>query len=142
MSAAVELRVILDKSVRNIKQQMARRCYLSANELRNASVRILGGSRGGKRYRVPGTGQYYTASAPGEPPAARSGTFMKSWQPSVQISSNSFLSRIESNVNVNGHNLGAILEYGTCKMAPRPHHEKIQQMALPKIIEIYKKPYF
>ncbi len=142
MSAAVELRVILDNSVRNIKQQMTRRCYRAANELRNASVHVLGGSRSGRSYLVPGTGQHYTASAPGEPPAARTGTFMKSWKPTIQTSGNSFISRIESNVNVNGHNLGTILEYGTSRMAPRPHHEKIQQMALPKIIKIYEEPYF
>jgi len=141
MSAAIELRAILNKDIESIKKQMARRCCRAANELRNASVRVLGGSRGGKRHRVPGTDAYYTASSPGEPPAARTGTFMKSWQPSAHISGNSFISRIESNVNVNGHNLGAILEYGTSKMAARPHHEKIQQMALPKIIKIYEEPY-
>lgn len=135
MSAAIELRVILDRDVRNIKQQMARRCSLAANELRNASVEVL---------RHAGSGRVYhghVASAPGEPPAPDSGTFMKSWKPTIHISDNSYISRIESNVNVNGHNLGAILEYGTCKMAPRPHHEKIQQMALPKIRAIYEKPY-
>ncbi len=142
MSASVELRAVIDQCVRDIKQQMERRCYRAANELRNASLVVLAGNRGGRRYRVPGTEQYYTASSPGEPPAARTGTFMKSWQPTTQISGNSFISRIESNVNVNGHNLGAILEYGTCKMAPRPHHEKIQQMALPKIRAIYEEPYF
>ncbi len=141
MSASIDLQAILNRDIEKMKRQLARRCVLAANELRNASVHVLGGSRGGRSYRVPGTGQYYTASSPGEPPAARTGTFMKSWQPSAHISGNSFISRIESNVNVNGHNLGAILEYGTSKMAPRPHHEKIQQMALPKIIKIYQKPY-
>ncbi len=137
MSASVELRAVLDQCVRDIKQQMASRCYRAANELKNASIEVL---------RHAGSGRVYhghVASAPGEPPAPDTGTFMKSWQPTTQTTGNSFISRIESNVNVGrGHNLGEILEYGTSKMAPRPHHERIQQMALPKIRAIYEEPYF
>ena len=39
--------------------------------------------------------------------------------------------------------LGEILEEGSPggKIAPRPHHEKIQQKALPAIMRIYNEPY-
>lgn len=40
----------------------------------NASLYVLRGKRSGKVYRVPNTGKTYRASAPGEPPAVRSGT--------------------------------------------------------------------
>ncbi len=142
MSAAIEFRAILNKDINSIKRQMASRCHRSANALRNAALDVLKGSRGGKRHRVPGTRKYYNASAPGSPPAVRTGTFRNSWQPTAICDGTSFISRIETNVNVNGHNLGAILEYGTSKMAPRPHHDRIREKALPKIREIYSEPYF
>ena len=40
---------------------------------RNQTVKNLSGSRSGIRYKVPGTNQYYTASAPGEYPAVATG---------------------------------------------------------------------
>ena len=43
---------------------------------------------------------------------------------------------------VNGYYLGEILEDGTGKMAPRPHHDKIKQKALRKVVRIYREPYF
>ncbi len=142
MSAAIEFRAILNKDINSIKRQMQSRCYRSANALRNAALDVLKGSRGGNKHRVPGTRRYYNASKSGEPPAVRTGTFRNSWQPTAICDGVSFISRIETNVNVNGHNLGAILEYGTSKMAPRPHHDKIREKALPKIREIYSEPYF
>lgn len=55
--------------------------FHASHELRNEWVRVLSGSRSGRRYRIPGTGKegvrgtgtYYTASAPGEAPASRFG---------------------------------------------------------------------
>jgi hypothetical protein len=41
--------------------------------LRNEVLRILTGQRTGRIYRVPGFKKKYQASAPGEPPASRSG---------------------------------------------------------------------
>ena len=83
----------------NIKQHMERRAGLAALELRNSAPTVLRGERSGRRYKVPGTyrrqraktdgkmknGRYYTASAPGEPPAIRTGTFRNSWQPKSRV---------------------------------------------------------
>ncbi len=164
MSAAIEFRAILNKDINSIKRQMASRCSRSANALRNAALDVLKGTRSGRVYKIPGThgkrrskatkalteeyghklkgGQLYRASAPGEPPASRLDKFRPSWQPTTICDGTSFISRIETNMNVNGHNLGAILEYGTSKMAPRPHHDRIREKALPKIREIYSETYF
>ncbi len=139
--AEISLRAILDRDIAKIKRQMASRCHRGANELRNAAVKVLGQQGSGRQYYVPGTSTLYTASAPGQPPAARTGTFKNSWQSSTQCDGVSFISRIESNVNVNGYNLGELLENGTSRMAPRPHHEKIKELALPKIVSIYSEPY-
>ena len=147
----------------SIKHQMVSRSYRAANELRNASQLVLRGQRGGRQYIVPGTGRMtynkknhtakitykrYTASAPGEPPAVRTGAFRMSWMPKTYVNSISghafsVVSSVESKQRTdNGkYLLGEILEEGTGRMAPRPHHQKIQEKALPKIMNIYSEPY-
>ena len=143
---------------------MRSRGYRAANELRNASQLVLRGQRSGRRYAIPNSGakrrhrdkvtgrlvrgRRYTASAPGEPPAVRTGAFRAGWQPNTKViaSTPNYLSiraYIESRTRTdNGkYNLGSILENGSGRMAPRPYKEKIQEKAKPKIIEIYKEPY-
>ena len=140
-----------------ISHQMERRSYLAANELRNSALMVLRGQRNGRRYKVPGTyrrqrdkvtgtmkkGRYYTASAPGEPPAVRTGTFRNSWQPESHVVFGSYISRIRSDVRTdNGHhNLGQVLEEGTKRMKPRPFHDRILDHADKKIRRIYSQPY-
>lgn len=141
-----------------IKQQMERRSYLAANELRNAALLVLRGQRSGRRYKVPGTyrrqrdkatgkmrnGRYYTASAPGEPPAVRTGTFRNSWQPEARVVYGSYISRISSDLRTDDgrYILGELLEEGTDRMEPRPHHDRILEKAEPQIVRIYDQPYF
>lgn len=153
----------VEKIAYSIKQQMASRGYRASNELRNASQLVLRGQRSGRRYNVPGTGSVryykrtkrakitykkYTASAPGEPPAVRTGAFRMSWQPKTTIEGKtggdfSVRSKVESTQRTdNGkYLLGEILEEGTGRMAPRPHQEKIQEKAMKTIERIYKEPY-
>lgn len=128
--------------VADIRHQMESRAYRSANELRNASQLVLRGQRHGRIYTVPGTKKKYTASAPGEPPAVRTGIFRASWQPSSSVEGDKYVSKIESDYSANGYLLGEILENGTSKMAPRPHHDRIREMAEPDIVRIYSERYF
>lgn len=154
-----------DKINRKIKMQMESRGFRAANELRNASQLVLRGQRSGRQYIVPGTGRVsynkknhtakitykkYTASAPGEPPAVRTGAFRMSWRRKSFVESRgadtlTVVSQVVSTQKTdNGkYLLGEILEKGSPggKIAPRPHHEKIQEKALPKIMRIYKEPY-
>lgn len=148
---------VVDHTVDAIQHELERRSYLAANELRNASQLVLRGQRSGRRYKVPGTyrrqrdktdgkmknGRYYTASAPGEPPAVRTGVFRMSWQPTARRVFGSYISRIESDARTdNGqHTLGEILEHGTSRMAPRPYQDAILEKAKPKILKIYNEPY-
>ena len=76
----------------------------------------LVGPRHGRRYRIPGARRYYTASAPGEPPAQRLGHLR-----------NSYRFRL---VGANGEEVGEVgsplwhalyTEKGTRRMKPRPH---------------------
>lgn len=147
----------IENSTEIIKAQIEKRSYEAANELRNAAMLVLRGQRSGNRYKVPGTfrrqrdkddgkmknGRYYTASAPGEPPANRTGNFRNSWQASARVVYGSYISRIESNIKTdNGkYTLGEILEEGTSRMAPRPYQEKILEKAEPNIYKIYDEPY-
>ena len=143
-----------------IKHQLESRTYRASNELRNAALLVLRGQRSGRRYKVPGTykpqmdkatgkkknGRYYTASAPGEPPAVRTGAFRLSWQTDPRYSGafNSYWARIRSDLRTeNGrYVLGEILENGTGRMAPRPHQDRILQKAEPNVVRIYNEPYF
>lgn len=138
------IEVAAGTAVSSIKQQMQARTYQAANELRNAAMLVLRGQRNGRVYRVPGTKRHYTASAPGEPPAVRTGAFRLSWQPKARVSGDQYISSIESNIQANGYILGEILEHGTPggQMAPRPHHDRIRQKAESDIVRIYSKPYF
>lgn len=148
-----DLHEIADK----IQRQMESRAVRASYELYNSSQLILRGHRSGRRYKVPGTykrqrdpldgkmknGRYYTASAPGEPPAVRTGAFRMSWQPYARKVYGVYFSRIESDLRVdNGkHNLGQILEEGTRRMAPRPFEERIIKHAENRINRIYSEPY-
>jgi hypothetical protein len=128
-----------------IKHQMEGRAYVAANELRNAELEVLRGQRGGRIYTVPGTKARYQASAPGQPPAVRTGAFRLSWQPSAHVIFGSYISRIESSLQVGtkrSYTLGDLLENGTSKMAPRPHQDKILEKAEPEIVKIYSRDYF
>lgn len=147
MAIKVRVTVPLDTDLREIAEkiqhQMESRAVRASYELYNASQLVLRGQRHGRRYRVPGTKLYYTASAPGEPPAVRTGVFRMSWQPKSQRVFGTYFSRIESDYCVGGgrYNLGDLLENGTKRMAPRPYSDQIVQRAEKKINAIYSEPY-
>ena len=137
--------IICKQLATHIKHEMEARSYVAANELRNAELLVLRGQRGGRIYGVPGTKKKYQASAPGQPPAVRTGIFRLSWQPSAHVVFGSYISRIESSVQVGtkrSYTLGELLEHGTSKMAPRPHQDKILEKAEPEIVRIYSRNYF
>lgn len=139
-----KLEAACERISQKVNLGMRSRGMRAANELRNASQIVLRGQRSGRIYRVPGTKRHYTASAPGEPPAVRTGAFRLGWQPKQDANTDVHVrSYIESSTRTdNGrYVLGGILEEGTSRMAPRPYQEKIQQKALPKIKKIYKEPY-
>lgn len=139
-----QISIIAEKICTTIKHEMESRAWDAANELRNAELEILRGQRGGRIYGVPGTKTRYQASAPGQPPAVRTGAFRLSWRPQAYVGFGSYISRIESDLQVGtkrSYTLGDLLENGTSKMAPRPHQEKILEKAEPEIVRIYSRDY-
>lgn len=132
-------------TLKGVQKEVSQRTYRASNELRNASLYVLRGKRSGKVYRVPNTGKTYKASAPGEPPAVRTGAFRLSWGTHVHMEKNGThfraVAAIESKERAGGRLLGEMLENGAGRMKPRPYKQKVIGRALPKIKEIYKKPY-
>lgn len=146
----------------DISTEFKARGFRAANELRNAEQLVLRGQRSGRRYIVPGTGRVkynkknktatityrtYQASAPGEPPAVRTGAYRNSFERRTYAegSPDSVVkvhALIESRITTpKGHNLGNLLENGRARMAPRPHRQKIMEKAEPNIKRIYKQRY-
>lgn len=146
-NASSEIAIIVERYSEQIKHEMKSRSYRVANELRNKAQLVLRGQRHGRRYRKPNTRAYYTASAPGEPPAMRTGTFRASWQPKTYVEGTegtySVRSAINSNVRTEEgeHLLGEILEHGTRRIAPRPYQEQILEKGRKEALRIYKEPY-
>lgn len=120
------------------------RATRAVNCLRNAELEVLRGQRNGRVYRKPHTKRAtYTASAPGEPPARRTGNLRLHWNGDVKTepAANGMVSvfaTLES-----GEKYAGILENGTDngKIAPRPFKEKIKEKAEPEIRKIYGEPY-
>lgn len=136
---------IVATTLKGLQKEVSQRTYRASNELRNSSLYVLRGKRSGKIYRVPNTGKTYKASAPGEPPAVRTGAFRLSWGTHVHVEKKGVhfraVAAIESKERAGSKLLGEILENGTGKMKPRPYKQAIVDRALPKVKEIYKKPY-
>ena len=131
----------VEETVKRINTQVERRAVRAKNAIRNAELEVLKGQRSGRRYRKPGSKSMYTASAPGEPPARRTGALRLQWTGGVESSGNgsggiSVRPYIES-----GTPYAATLESGTSRMAPRPYVERIQERAEPEIVKIMSESY-
>lgn len=130
--------------ISRIKAQMIPRGYQAAQQLYNSTQIVLSGSRSGRVYGIPNTGRHYTASAPGEAPAVRTGMLRASFRPTVSVENNGNLtihSQAKSGLTVGGYVLGALLDDGTERMAARPFKEKVMDRAAPEIRRIYSAPY-
>lgn len=101
-------------------------------------------------YTVPGTGRLskrtgrkirgsvkkYRASAPGEPPAVRTGTLRRSWSMEATIDSSwgNHRSAIYTDVPY-----AEKLEEGAGHMDARPYAERIVEIARPKIVRLFSR---
>ena len=136
------IRATVKGQVEKINRKVVSRGVRAVNAIRNAELEVLKGQRGGRIYRKPHTKRAtYTASAPGEPPARRTGNLRMHWNGQVKSEGSSgggvsIIAELESQESYAGY-----LENGTSKMAARPFVEKIKEKAAPEIQRIYSEPY-
>lgn len=132
----IDLSGIVSDVVSRVESQTVSRAFRAANELRNAEIEVLSGEGGGRTYRKSPFKTKYTASAPGSPPAERSGTLKKSFRPVVEGGRSNVTSAIVSSTFYSNW-----LQTGTRKMAPRPYREPIIEKAKPRVTAIFSEPY-
>jgi len=130
----------VEKLVDKINFEVKSRAFRAANELRNSALTVLRGQRSGRVYRRPFANGTYTASAPGEPPAVRSGDLRRSWRQKTASESTDKGLTVTPAITTD-IKYAPLLDDGTGKMAPRPFEEPIIEDAKPKIKAIYSEPY-
>lgn len=140
------VRATVRDQVEGISRTVLSRGVRAVNALRNAELEVLKGQRSGKVYRKPHTKHAtYTASAPGEPPARRTGALRLHWNGQVKTDRPAdggvtVIAQLESQ-----EPYAAALEkgftHGKRVVKPRPFVEQIKAKAEPEIRKIYGEPY-
>ena len=105
----------INEAMREIRDHARDRMLEAVQEVRNQTLDTLSGKRSGRIYRVPGTKKYYTASAPGEPPAQRLGELRQSVKGGVESQGDAIVGFVGTEKDY-----GRVLEFGSSKMSPRP----------------------
>lgn len=138
--ASGRLKIAVDDTVKKVNREAASRGTRAVNAIRNAELEVLRGKRSGRVYRKPHSKARYTASAPGEPPARRTGNLRLNWNGTVESSSTGSGLRVTA-VLESQERYSAYLENGTRRMAPRPFKQPISEKAMPEIERIYHEKY-
>lgn len=139
--ASGRLKIAVDDTVKKVNREAASRGMRAVNAIRNAELEVLRGKRSGRVYRKPHTKSHYTASAPGEPPARRTGDLRLNWNGTVESSSTGSGLRVTA-VLESQERYSTYLENGTRRMAPRPFKQPISEKAMPEIERIYHEKYY
>ena len=127
----------IQQTVKDTKNKAKSCAVRASNVLRNSALNVLRGQRSGRQYKKPGTKATYTASAPGEPPAVRTGMLRMSWGLSATGNGDgTYTAGIYTDVPY-----AQLLDEGTPggKIAPRPYKEKIIEQSRPQIIQIFSE---
>lgn len=141
-SAGRAIRAKVSEMTASVGIKVLSRGTRAVNEMRNAELEVLRGSRSGRRYRKYPYRSMYTASAPGEPPARRSGNLRLHWSGDVEDGSSGSGNVYMTCVIESDEFYAGYLENGTRKMAARPFCDKIIEKSLPKVESIFNEPYF
>lgn len=117
-----EIQAQIDAGSPSGRRYYLRRSMEEIEAERKERRRARESGRGEPKGRVRLT-RTYQASAPGEPPAKPTLRYRNSWRVSkVSRRDDQLLCSAYTKARAaNGESLGWILEYGTTKMAPRPH---------------------
>jgi len=137
---AMDIKPEIKRLVEKINYEAKSRAYRASNELRNAALTILRGQRSGRIYKRPFSSGKYTASAPGEPPALRSGDLRRSWRQKTASEKVGGSLTVKPAITTDVK-YAPILDDGSGKMASRPIEEPVIEAAKPRIKQIYSEPY-
>ena len=141
-SAGAAVRFLVRDMVGDVNRKVASKGTRAVNILRNAELQVLKGQRSGKVYRKPHSKASYTASAPGEAPARRTGNLRLHWNGEATGQNN-----VSGGVTVTAslesqEEYAALLEHGTKHgthyTAPRPFVNRIIEKAAPEIEKLFK----
>lgn len=140
-SCGTVIKTTVTEQIENINKQVVSRGVRAVNAIRNAELEVLSGQRSGRTYRKPYSKATYQASAPGEPPARRTGNLRLHWNGDVKSEMTAgngvaIVAQLESQESYAGY-----LENGTSRMAARPFVEKIKEEASSEIEKIYSESY-
>lgn len=149
----------LNELFSDVERQVISRATRASNVLRSQVKEVLRGQRSGKRYRVPGTSKFYTASAPGEPPASRTGNLRQSFKSKshsertqdgmramattyTQVPYAKYLDPAIAPESEAGQAAGGLVKQKSGhKIEPRPFVERTKKRAWPAIKKIYGEHY-
>ncbi len=143
MGLNINLEGEVAKVVENITHEVKSRAYRASTALRDSALDVLSNKRkrSGKVYRKPFTKKAtYTASAPGEAPALRSGSLRMSWRQRTASEGAGKDLTVRPAITTDVK-YAPWLDEGTPKMAPRPFKEPIIEHAMPNIRRIFNQPY-
>ena len=135
------LKIAVDETILKVNREAASRGVRAVNALRDAERNVLKGKRSGRTYRKPYSKATYTASAPGEPPARRTGNLRLNWNGTVEGSAASSGGIAIKAVLESQEKYAGYLEHGTSRMDPRPFKDRIVEKATPEIKRIYNESY-
>lgn len=119
--------------IAHLDQNWEKQMLKAAMRVHKELTYVLSGNRSGKLYRVPATKRYYKASRAGEPPASRLGHLRTSYKYLVKGKGMDAAGYVGSPLPYSHY-----LEYGTYKMAPRPHLKVAFQKAKPDVEKLFK----
>ena len=121
-----------------LTRQVRHRRYLIAELIHTTIVARFEGPKSGRFYQVPGTGEWYQASAPKESPAIATGKLYEDWQ---------VYPRLLSNQTGRSVHIGSTLDYaryledGTDDIEARPYVNVAVESVLDQIKDIFERPY-
>ncbi len=135
-SAGRQVQAKVSEMSASVNHQVLSRGTRAVNQMRDAELEVLRGNRSGKTYRKSPYKSTYTASAPGEPPARRTGALRVHWSGDVKGSGGDITLCFSSD-----EKYSIYLDEGTRKMAARPFKDRIIEKSLPAVKSIFSEPY-